>query len=54
MIGTVEQIDKICCDMIDRGVQWKDYYPVKMKDKYLNMYKENNNEVLILNLIEWK
>ena len=54
MIGTVEQIDKMCCDMIDRGVQWKDYYPVKMKDKYLNMYKENNNEVLILNLIEWK
>ena len=54
MIGTVEQIDKMCCDMIDRGVQWKDYYKAPLKEKYLDLYKKNNSEVVILNLIEWK
>lgn len=54
MIGTVEQIDKMCCDMLDRGVQWQDYYKAPLKEKYLDLYKKNNSEVVILNLIEWK
>ena len=52
MIGTVEQIDKMCCDMIDRGVQWKDYYKAPLKEKYLDLYKKNNSEVIIINLID--
>jgi len=54
MIGTVEQISDLCCDMLDKGVQWQDYYEVPLKEKHLDLYKKNNNEVVILNLIEWK
>jgi hypothetical protein len=27
---------------------------VPLKEKHLDLYKKNNNEVVILNLIEWK
>jgi len=32
MIGTVEQIEKICCHMLDNGVQWQDYYEAPLKE----------------------
>ena len=53
MIGTVEQIEKICCDMLDKGVQWQDYYKAPLKEKYLDLYKKNNSEVVIVELIEY-
>jgi hypothetical protein len=51
IVGTELQIYNLFCKMLkEKGWQVKDDYEAKMKPKYLELYKENNNKPIIINL----
>jgi hypothetical protein len=52
VIGTELQLYNLFCKMSDeKGWQVKDSWDAKMKPEYLDLYKNNNNNPLIINLI---
>ena len=52
VIGTELQNYNLFCKMSDeKGWQVKDSWDTKMKPQYLELYKNNNNNPLIINLI---
>ena len=51
IVGTELQIYNLFCKMLDEeGCQIKDSWDADVKDKHLDLYKENNNNPIIINL----
>ena len=52
IVGTKKQIYDLFCKMLDeKGWQIKDSWEADMKEEYVNLYKENNKEAVIISLI---
>ena len=52
LVGTEEQIAVFLGEMFDKyNWQIKDSWDAELTERHLELYKKNNNEVLIINLI---